>query len=83
MYPKIENGDIIVVHKQDSVDSGQIGVFLIDGEEGVVKKANYVYGEPWLELLSINPEYMTRRFEGIDVERVKTLGLVKQVIKNI
>lgn len=83
MYPKIENGDIIVVHKQDSVDSGQIGVFLIDNEDGVVKKANYVYGENWLELLSINPDYMTRRFEGAEVERVKTLGLVKQVIKNI
>ena len=61
MYPKIEDGDTIVVHKQDSVDSGQIGVFLIDNEEGVVKRANYVYGEDWLELLSINPEYMTRR----------------------
>ena len=83
MYPKIENGDTIVVHKQDSVDSGQIGVFLIDNEEGVVKKANYVYGESWLELLSLNPEYMTRRFEGTEVERVKVLGLVKQVIKNI
>ncbi len=83
MYPKIENGDIIVVHKQDSVDSGQIGVFLIDNEDGVVKRANYIYGEDWLELQSINPEYMTRRFEGAEVERVKTLGLVKQVIKNI
>lgn len=83
MYPKIENGDTIVVHKQDSVDSGQIGVFLIDDEEGVVKRANYIYGENWLELLSINPEYMPRRFEGAEVERVKTLGLVKQVIKNI
>lgn len=83
MYPKIEDGDTIVVHKQDSVDSGQIGVFLIDNEEGVVKRANYVYGEDWLELLSINPEYMTRRFEGAEVERVKILGLVKQVIKNI
>lgn len=83
MYPKIENGDIIVVQKMDSVDSGSIGVFLIDDEEGVVKRANYVYGEDWLELLSLNPEYMPRRFEGREVERVKTLGLVKQVIKNI
>ena len=71
------------MHKQDSVDSGQIGVFLIDDEDGVVKRANYIYGEDWLELQSINPEYMTRRFEGAEVERVKTLGLVKQVIKNI
>ncbi len=83
MYPKIENGDIIVVQKMDSIDSGSIGVFLIDNEEGVVKRANYNYGEDWLELVSLNPEYMPRRFEGRDVERVKTLGLVKQVIKNI
>lgn len=83
MYPKIEDGDIIAVHKQTSIDSGKIGVFLIDNEDGVVKKANYVYGENWLELLSFNPEYMPRRFEGPDVERVKTLGLVKQIIKMI
>lgn len=83
MYPKIEDGDIISVHKQDSIDSGCIGVFLVDNEEGLVKKANYIYGEDWLELLSLNPEYMPRRFDGPDVERVKVLGLVKQVIKNI
>ena len=83
MYPKIEDGDIIAVHKQSSIDSGKIGVFLIDNEDGVVKKANYVYDEDWLELLSFNPEYMPRRFEGPDVERVKTLGLVKQIIKMI
>lgn len=83
MYPKIEHGDIIVVRKQSSVDSGSIGVFLIDNEEGVVKKVNYIYGEDWLELISLNPEYMPRRFDGPEVERVKTLGLVKQVIKQI
>ena len=83
MYPKIEHGDTIVVHKQSSVDNGCIGVFLIDNEEGVVKKANYIYGEDWLELISLNPEYMPRRFDGPEVERVKTLGLVKKVIKNI
>lgn len=83
MYPKIEDGDIIAVHKQSSIDSGKIGVFLIDNEDSVVKKVNYVYDEDWLELLSFNPEYMPRRFEGPDVERVKTLGLVKQIIKMI
>ena len=37
MYPKIEDGDIIVVRKQSSVDSGSIAVILVDGEEGLVK----------------------------------------------
>lgn len=81
MYPKIENGDIIQVLKQDSVDSGSIAVMLIDGEEGVVKKV--VYGDDWIELVSINPMYPPRRFEGAEVQRLRVVGLVKQVIKNI
>lgn len=83
MYPKIEDGDLIQVLKQDSIDSGRVGVFLIDGNDGVVKKAIYTYGEDWLELHSFNPEYEPRRFEGPEVLRVRTLGLVKRVIKDI
>lgn len=74
MFPKIENGDIIVVRKQDSVDSGSVAVLLLDGEEGLVKKVEY--GPDWIELHSFNPEYMTRRFEGADVLRLRVVGLV-------
>ena len=74
MYPKIEDGDIIVVRKQDSVDSGDIAVLLLDGEEGLVKKV--VYGETWIELHSFNPEYKTRRFENEEVLRLRVVGLV-------
>ena len=81
MYPKIEDGDIIQVHKQDSVDSGSVAVVLLDGEEGLVKKV--VYGEDWIELHSFNPEYQTKRFEGAEVLRLRIVGLVKKVIKEI
>ncbi len=74
MYPKIEDGDIIIVRKQSSVDSGDIAVLLLDGEEGLVKKV--VYGADWIELHSINPEYKTKRFEGRDVMRLRVVGLV-------
>lgn len=83
MYPKIEDGDIIVVRKQESIDSGRVGVFLINEEDAVVKKVKYEEGEDWLILISFNPEYQPRRFEGADVQRVQVLGLVKQVIKEI
>lgn len=79
MYPKIEDGDIIIVRKQESVDSGDIAVVMIDGEEGVVKKV--LYGDDWIELHSFNPEYMPRRFEGADVERLRVVGIVKGVMK--
>ena len=83
MYPKIEEDDIIVVRKQTSVDSGSVGVFIIDNDEALVKKVKYVTGEDWLDLISFNPEYKTKHFEGADVERVQTFGLVKQVIKTL
>lgn len=81
MYPKIENGDIIVVRKQESVDSGSIAVVLVDGEEGFVKRI--VYDADTIELQSINPEYAPKVFKGPDVLRVRVVGLVKQIIKTL
>ena len=80
MYPKIEDGDLVVIRKQSSVDSGQIAVVLIDGDEGLVKKV--YYGDNWIELVSINPEYAPKRFEGSEVKRVEVVGLVRKIIKN-
>ena len=80
MYQKIEDGDSGIVRKQESVDSGSIAVILIDGEEGVVKKV--VYGDDWIELHSINPEYMVRRFEGEEVQRLRVVGIVKGTFKS-
>ena len=81
MSPKIEDGDIIRVHKQESVDSGSIAVVLLDGEEGLVKKV--VYGDDWIELHSINPYYPVRRFDGEEVLRLRVVGLVKGCFRDI
>lgn len=81
MFPKIEDGDIIQVYKQSSVDSGTIAVVLLDGEEGLVKRVEY--GADWIELHSINPMYKTMRFEGRDVLRLEVVGAVKKIIKNV
>ena len=83
MYPKIADGNLIQVYKTDSIDSGRVGVFLIDETDGIVKRVFYNPGEDWLELHSFNPEYPPRRFEGPDLLRVRTLGLVKRIIKDI
>lgn len=81
MYPKIENGDMVVVRKQSSVDSGQIAVIMIDNEEGLVKKVNY--GSDYIELQSINPEYQSRVFKGKEMQRLTVVGAVKQIVKYI
>lgn len=81
MFPKIEDGDIIQIYKTDSVDSGTIAVMLLDGEEALVKKV--VYGVDWIELHSINPMYPVMRFDKSDVLRLRVLGQVKRIIKNV
>lgn len=80
MYPKIEDGDIIQVHKQEAVDNGSVAVVLLE-DDGLVKKV--YYGSGWIELQSINPTYAPMRFEGTDAARVRIVGLVTQVIKGI
>lgn len=81
MYPKIEDGDIIVVRRQTSVDSGTVAVMLLDGEEGLVKKV--IYDKHSIELHSFNPEYKTRIFEGAEVQRLKVVGKVLKVVKTL
>lgn len=81
MYPKIEDGDIIIVQKQDTVDNRQIAVVLIDGEDALVKKIRM--SKDCVELISINPEYKPRKFEKEEMNRLKILGLVTQVIKTL
>ena len=74
MTPLINENDLVLVRKQDSVDSGSYAVVLVGGEEGLVKRV--VYGDGWLELHSANPYYPPRRFTGDDVLNVRILGLV-------
>lgn len=76
MAPVLCEGDLVLIRRQDTVDSGQYAVALVDGEEGLVKQV--FHGPGWLELRSVNPYYPPRRFEGEALERVRLLGPVAE-----
>lgn len=76
MYPKLLDGDYILVHQQSSVDSGNIAIVIYNGDEATVKKVRYIPGEDWVELIPANPEYQTRKIEGSDLEQCRVFGLV-------
>lgn len=78
MSPRIEDGDLVLVKRQDSVDSGSLGVFVVDGEEGLVKRVQY--GEEYITLISVNPAYPPRTFVGSEVLRVRVVGKVVQLL---
>lgn len=58
MKPILYEGDIVIVHKQEDVESGQVGIILIDGEEATVKKI--LKRENEIELVSFNSYYPPR-----------------------
>lgn len=79
MSPKIDDGDLVLVHYQTSVDSGSVGVFIVDGEDGYVKKVEY--DTEYIHLISFNPYYPPMVFEGPDVLRVRVVGKVVSLVR--
>ena len=81
MSPKIEDGDIIQICKQDSIDSGKIGVVLIDGTDALVKQI--WIGDKGITLHSFNPFYPDMVFDPSEADHVKVVGVVKKIIKTL
>lgn len=82
MYPKIEEDDLVVVHKQDYFENGDIVVAVVCGEnDGFVKRAFQTEGKLTLE--SINPSYPPMVFSGSKLDDIKIMGVVKKVIKSV
>lgn len=59
MQPVLYDDDIVIVHSQNDVESGQIGIILIDGEEATVKKI--IKHEDNIELISFNSYYPSKK----------------------
>lgn len=83
MYPKLIDGDKILCKRMNYVDSGSFAVVLYDGDCATVKKVHFVPGENWIELIPINPEYTTKRIEGVDLEQCRILGKVVKLIRDL
>ena len=78
MEPRLFDGDLVLVRKQQSVDNGAYAVVLVDDEEGVVKRVTYT--EDSVTLHSQNHNYPPRVFYGKDVLRLRIVG---QVIRSM
>lgn len=78
MLPLLSEGDLVIVHGQDDVESGQTAVVLINGEEATVKKL--IKTNDGIELHAMNPYYPVRKFTYEDMKNipVKIIGRVKE-----
>ncbi len=74
MSPKIDNGDIVLVKKQEYVESGELAIVIVDDDDGLIKKVEY--GKDSIKLISFNLYYPERIFGKDEMNRVKIIGKV-------
>lgn len=78
MLPKIEPGDIMIIHAQNHIESGQVAIVKVDGEVTCKRIKKYRDG---LELIGINPTYQPQFFtkEEIKEKPIEIVGRVMEV----
>lgn len=80
MEPKISNGDIVIVRKQDTAEDGDIVVALVNGNDGCCKQFRK-YENGSIALISNNPSYDPMYFSQAEIDSapVKIVGKVKEL----
>lgn len=82
MEPLFDDGDIVIVHKQNDFNNEDNCVILINGDEATIKK---VYkGTTGIKLQAVNPYYPPRIFTEEEIRDlpVKVIGVVEKSIRN-
>ena len=80
MEPEMREGDLVIVHKQDYFDSGDICIVLVNGNEATVKKV--IKSDQGLTLIGFNPVvYPPHFYNAHEVESlpVRIIGKVEEI----
>ena len=76
MYPQYMDGDKVLILKQSTMNrSGEIGAIIYDGDMATLKKIEYVDGEDWVKLITINPEYTPKPNRNEALDQCHVLGI--------
>ena len=76
MEPKISDGDVVIVRRQPDVDSGDIAVVLVNGDDATVKRIKK--SPQGVTLIPSNPAYEPMYYSNKEIESlpVQILGRV-------
>ena len=82
MYPHYQDGDKVLILKQDHVlNNGDVAAVLYDSECATLKKIEIL--NDLVRLVPINPEYEPKEIKGADLERYYVLGVPRLLIREI
>lgn len=79
MEPRMRDGDVVIVRKQDDAETGDTVVVLVNGDSATVKKIKY--GPDGISLIPTNPVHDVQFYSRADVERlpVRVIGKVVEL----
>lgn len=79
MEPKFSEGDVVIVRKQSTIQSGEIAIILINGDEATIKKVMLFDGG--INLVPSNQAYEVMTFTNEQIEKlpVQILGKVVEL----
>jgi len=79
MSPRMFPNDTVIVRKQNVLQSGETGIFLINGGEATIKM--FVYEEYGIALKPLNIAYETQHytFEEVESLPIEIVGKVVEV----
>ncbi|MBE7010852.1 MAG: LexA family transcriptional regulator [Ruminococcaceae bacterium] len=73
MAPQLCEGDRLLIQKQKRLQEGDIGVFLLDGNDGLIRRYQKRKNT---ELFAFNPYYPVVNFSQEDLSRLQVIGRV-------
>ena len=79
MEPRMREGDVVIVRQQDSAETGDTVVVLVNGNSATVKKIKY--GPDGITLLPTNPAHDPLFYSAAEVEQlpVRVIGRVVEL----
>jgi len=79
MEPRMKEGDVVIVRQQDTADTGDTVVVLVNGDGATVKKIKF--GSDGITLLSSNPAYDPIFYSAAEVQQlpVRVIGRVVEL----
>lgn len=79
MEPRMREGDVVIVRKQDTAETGDTVVVLVNGDSATVKKIKIA--PEGITLVPNNPTYDIQFYSAADVERlpVRVIGRVVEL----
>lgn len=83
MYPRYEDGDVIILRRQETCESGQDCAVMVNNDDATFKRVRI--HEDGITLVPINPAYEPRFFTCKQVAElpVRILGVVVQLRRDI